>query len=132
METLIKAAWVSLIAVHVMSAIVLFAPSMTQSLYGVAPEGDTGVLIVHRGALFLAIIAAATFAVVSRAARRSATVIVGISVVGFLFVYVRAGLPAGALRTIAIADLIALVPLAFVSLHAWRVPGRPGLPADGN
>jgi len=45
---------------------------------------------------------------------------VTLSVVGFLVVYVRAGMPGGALRTIARADLLGLAPLAVVLLDAWR------------
>ena len=40
--------------------------------------------------------------------------------VGFLIVYVRAGLPDGSLRTIALVDAVGLVPLALVAYAAWR------------
>jgi hypothetical protein len=120
LETWIKAAWLSLVAVHLMPAVVLFVPSMTEKLYGISPTGDVGILTIHRGALFLAILAAALMAVFDPATRRMASIIVAISVVGFLFVYARAGMPAGALRSIALVDLIAVIPLIFVSYHAWR------------
>jgi hypothetical protein len=42
-----------------------------------------------------------------------------VSIIGFLLVYARAGLPAGPLRTIAFFDLAALVPLGAVAIGAW-------------
>ncbi len=120
MEAIAKAAWFALALVHVMPAVVLFAPAMTERLYGVQPTGDVGILIVHRGALFLAIVLAALFAMIDPAARRVASFVVTVSVVGFLVVYARAGMPGGALRTVAIADVAALAPLAFVTWLAWR------------
>lgn len=120
MERLTIIAWLALAAVHVAPAAVLVAPDLTRTLYGVAPDGPAGLLIVHRGALFLAVLAAALFAAFSPDARRAASIVVGISVIGFLLVYARAGMPAGSLRTIAVVDAIALVPLAFVGYRAWR------------
>ena len=119
LEGFAKAAWISLALVHVMPAAVLFAPSLTQRMYDIAPGGDVGILIVHRGALFLAIVVTALFATFDPAVRRAASVIVSVSVIGFLFVYVRANMPPGALRTIAIADFLALLPLVFVIWNAW-------------
>ena len=119
METIVKVAWATLIVVHIMPAIVLFMPSMTERLYDLSPTGDVGLLIIHRGALFLAIIVAVLFAIFDPATRRAASVIVAVSMVGFLFVYARAGFPEGALRTIALADFVALIPLIFVSWKAW-------------
>jgi hypothetical protein len=46
--------------------------------------------------------------------------VVTISVAGFLWLFVAAGSPRGALRTIAIVDAIAMVPLAWILLQAWR------------
>jgi hypothetical protein len=89
-------------------------------LYGVSPTGSSGVLLIHRGALFLAVVVVALFAAFAPEARRAATLLVGISVVGFLLVYYVAGAPEGALRTIAIVDVLALAPLALVSWNAWR------------
>jgi hypothetical protein len=39
---------------------------------------------------------------------------------GFLILYLRAGVPAGPLRTIAVVDAAALIPLLFVAASAWR------------
>ena len=120
MELLTRAAWLFLAALHAVPAIVLFQPALIERLYGVSPLGAPGMLIVHRGALFLALVVAAVFALLDPAVRSMASVIVAISVVGFLVVYARAGFPAGSLRTIAIADAVALLPLGFVMLQSWR------------
>lgn len=122
METVIKVAWGALILIHASPATVLFSPELLRRLYGVAPAGDLGVLMTHRGALFLAVIAACVFALFDPGVRRAASVIVTLSVVGFLAVYVRAGWPGGALRPIALVDLVALAPLALVVFDAWRAP----------
>ncbi|HYE00909.1 MAG TPA: hypothetical protein VEH84_16115 [Alphaproteobacteria bacterium] len=119
-EALVKGAWIVLAAIHVFPAAVLVAPELTTRLYGVEADGPAGLLLVHRGALFLAVVAAALFAAFDPAARRACSVVVGISVLGFLAVYVRAGLPAGALRPIAVADTAALLPLALAAMSAWR------------
>ena len=121
MEMITKAAWGLLALVHVLPALVLFRPGMVRTLYGVEPGGDVGVLIVHRGALFLAVVVASLWALADPGVRRAMGVVVGISVVGFLWVYVRAGMPSGALRTIAVADGVALVPLVWVVWRAWVV-----------
>ncbi|MEL6564718.1 MAG: hypothetical protein AAFQ59_09770 [Pseudomonadota bacterium] len=120
MEALTKASWIFLALIHVMPALVLFAPSLTERLYQTAPTGEIGLLIVHRGALFLAVVAACIFAILDPSVRRPLSCIVAISVIGFLFVYLRGGMPEGALRTIALVDLVALAPLAFVTFQAWN------------
>jgi len=76
--------------------------------------------LVHRGALFLALVVVAMFAAFDPAARPVGSIVMAISVVGFLVVYARAGMPVGVLRTVALVDLAALAPLAFVAFHAWR------------
>ena len=120
MERLVMVCWLILAAVHASPAAVLFRPALTETLYGVPPTGATGVLVVHRGALFLAVFVVAVFAAFSPEARKAATLVVGISVVGFLVVYAMAGAPQGPLRTIAVVDVLALLPLAFVTWRAWQ------------
>ena len=120
MEALIKLAWLTLAAIHVLPALVTVAPQLVSRLYDVDPQGPAGILIVHRGFLFLAVVAAALIAVFDPGARRACAAMVAISVVGFLFVYAKAGMPAGPLRTVALVDTAALIPLALVSVTAWR------------
>ncbi len=119
-ETFFKLAWLALAGVHVLPALVLFMPSLAARLYGVDPAGDVGVLIVHRGALFLAIVVLCLFAAVDPVARRATSLAVAISVVAYLILYVWSGQPQGSLRTVALVDLVALVPLGFVLFGAWR------------
>lgn len=120
MEWITKLSWALLALVHASPAAVLFAPQLLRSLYGMEGDGVMGVLLVHRGALFLAIVVACVFALFDTASRRVAAVVVALSVIGFLVVYARAGWPPGALRTIAVVDLVALLPLGWVLLMAWK------------
>lgn len=119
MDRIVVAAWLSLAVVHLAPSIVLFAPALTERLYGPTPDGEVGVLVVHRGALFLGIVVAALLAAFDPPSRRLASVVVAVSVLGFLVVYARAGLPSGALRTIALVDAVALLPLGLVGWRAW-------------
>ncbi len=120
METSIKIAWFTLILIHFVPALSGFAPGLVEKLYGVSAEGDVGILLVHRGILFFAICVTALYAIFDPTSRKLASLIVGISVFGFLIAYTRAGLPAGDLRKIAIVDLIGVLPLIWVSFQAWR------------
>lgn len=122
MEVLTTAAWAVLALIHASPSAVLFAPGLIGRLYGIEANGDVGVLLVHRGALFLAIVAACLFGMFEPSARRALSIVVAVSVIGFLLVYLRTGMPSGALRTIAFADLIGLVPLVWVLFAAWRPP----------
>ncbi len=114
------AAWVLLALVHLTPAAVLVRPGLVASLYGVEAAGDLGVLLIHRGSLFLAVVVVCLYAAWEPEARRAASLVVGISVVSFLAIYVSAGAPSGSLRLIAMADLVALAPLGVVAWRAWR------------
>ncbi len=120
MEFWTKCAWLLLAAVHAPPAAVAFAPELARRLYGVDPNGTLGLLVVHRGVLFLAIVATALFATFDHNVRRAASVIIAISMVGFLALYALGGMPAGSLRTIAVLDAAAMAPLIFVAAIAWR------------
>ncbi len=120
-ELLTKFAWGALALIHLMPSVPLFRPKMIETLYGVEPSGDIGVLLTHRSGLFLAILVTSVFALLSVEARRLASVVLAVSMISFLILYVRAGLPVGPLKKIAIADAIDLVPLAFVIWQAWFV-----------
>jgi len=120
MDRLVVACWLALAAVHASPAAILFKPALAETLYGVSPTGVSGLLLIHRGALFLAVVVVALLAAFSPDARKAATLLVGMSVIGFLLVYSLAGAPNGPLRTIAIVDAAALLPLAIVSWRAWR------------
>jgi hypothetical protein len=80
---------------------VLFAPGLVSTLYRVDASGPLGVLVVHRGALFLAIVVACGYALLEPGARRLAVLIAAISMIGYLAVYLRSGAPVS-LRTVAV------------------------------
>ncbi|MEM7217794.1 MAG: hypothetical protein AAF515_05475 [Pseudomonadota bacterium] len=122
MELLTKIAWGLLAALHAMPALALFRPHLTQTLYDAEPGGTIGTLLSHRGAMFLTVVVVSIIALLHGPSRRLASVVVAISMLSFLFVYVRAGSPAGALQGIARADMIGLLPLALVIFDAWRGP----------
>lgn len=88
-------------------------------MYGVEEEGPLGVILVHRGVLFLAVAAICAYAAFAPDARRAASIVAAISVIGFLITYATGGAPKR-LRSIAIADALALIPLIAASLDAWR------------
>jgi len=67
-----------------------------------------------------AVVAACVLAAFDPQARRALGVVVGISVIGFLFLYFQAGAPSGPLQKIAIVDAAVLLPLALVIVAAWR------------
>ena len=118
---LAKISWALLaLAVHGAPALLFLRPQMTETLYGVSAKGDLGFLLVHRGALFLGIVALSLYALVERSARRPASIVLSISMIGFLVLYLQASAPAGPLRKVALVDLAGLVPLAIVLWDAWR------------
>jgi len=116
-----KIAWIILALIHLFPALVFFRPELTRTLYEVSPSGQIGVLLIHRGALFLAVFIATLFAVISVESRKLASLFVGISIISFLIIYVRAGLPKGALRKIALTDVVALPFWGFVTWQAWSM-----------
>lgn len=120
MELTTKIAWACLALLHMMPALIVFSPALVEKVYGASPSGDIGILLVHRGALFLAVCLAAVFALFDPSSRRLASVVLIVSMIGFLLVYLRAGWPSGELRKIAHADLVGLFPLAWVGFQAWR------------
>lgn len=120
MELVTKLAWGLLAALHVAPALALVNPPLIDKLYGVPPEGDVGILLTHRGALFGAVVVAALFGLIHIESRKLASIVAAISMTTFLYVYWRAGFPPGALRPIALADAAGMAPLLFVLWRAWR------------
>ena len=53
--------------------------------------------------------------------RKLGSIVLVISMVGFLLVYARAGLMPGELRKIAVADMVGLVTLFWFTLQARRL-----------
>ena len=119
MELVTRLSWIALALIHATPAAVVFSPALVTKLYGVESTGDIGVLLTHRGGLFLAVVAASLIAAVHAPSRLAALVVTAISMGSFLFLYAQAGLPDGALRKIAVADAIGLLPLALVAWGVW-------------
>lgn len=115
---LITLAWLALVLVHTPPALATFSPQMRKRMYGVDDAGPLGVILVHRGVLFLAVVAACVFAAFDTKARLAAALVTSISVLGFLIAYALAGAPKR-LRTIALVDAVAVIPLAVVIVDAW-------------
>ena len=113
MVVLDRILWLILAAGHVLPAVSAFRPEMLVRMYGVAADGDLALLMRHRGLLFLAVVVVALWAAADPAVRGLATVVLAISVGGFLALFVMAGSPPG-LRQIAIVDL-ALLPVLVVA-----------------
>jgi hypothetical protein len=110
--------WGVLAAIHLLPALALFRPALITTLYGVDRANPLFLLLHHRAALFLAIIVITIWAAFDPGSRRLASVTVGLSMVSFLILYSQAGSPM-ALRSIAVADMIGLPFLAYVSWKAW-------------
>jgi hypothetical protein len=119
-EAVAKIAWALLALAHAPPALAFFRPSLIERLYGTSPDGELGLLLTHRAALFLAVAAAAVYALLVPDARRLASIMLAISMISFLYLYWRAGMPAGSLRTNALVDLAAIPPLLVAAWLAWR------------
>ena len=109
-------------AIHLMPVAPVFVPETMSRLYGIAPTDSTMLVLMRHRALLLALVGIlCLWASWAPGVRPAALLAAAINVVGFLGFYALYGNPAGALRTIAIADLIALPPLAFA---AWMTLAR--------
>ena len=120
-EWITRAAWLALAIVHLAPAAVVVQPGLVGRLYGVAPDGDLALILRHRGMLFLALVIVSLYATFDPPARKAASLAVATSVIGFLWLYMAAALPAGPLRAIARVDAVALLPLCWVFATAWLV-----------
>jgi len=109
-------------AIHLMPVAPVFVPETLSRLYGIAPTDSTMLVLMRHRALLLALVGIlCLWASWAPGVRPAALLAAAINVVGFLGFYALYGNPAGALRTIAIADLVALPPLAFA---AWTTLAR--------
>jgi hypothetical protein len=114
----IPAAWLSLGLLHVPPAFAAFSPALRKRMYGVEEDEVLGLLLGHRGVLFSAVATACAYAAFNPDGRKVASLVTGISVLGFLIGFLAAGRPPR-LRTIGIADAVGVIPLAGVILNAW-------------
>lgn len=118
---LTRLSWAVLAIVHALPALAFFSPSLLNRLYGVARGEPAFLLLQHRAALFLGVFIACIWAAADPGVRRLAAVVTATSMLSFLLLYFQSAMPPP-LRTIAIADLVGLVPLAYVAYRAFAVP----------
>lgn len=111
--------WLALVLAHTPPAIAAVSPAWRRRMYGVEENPQLGLILAHRGVLFLAVAVICLYAAFVPGARPSATIVAAISLFGFLVLYAAARAPKGRLRAIALIDLVALVPLAAVTADAW-------------
>jgi len=108
--------------IHLLPVAPVFAPEMLSRLYGIAPTDTTLLVLMRHRALLLALVGIlCLWASWSPSVRPAALVAAAINVAGFLGFYALYGMPSGALRTIALADLVAIPPLAYA---AWKTFAR--------
>lgn len=105
--------WLILAAGHLLPVLPVVRPEMLMALYGIASEGDLGLLMRHRAVLFLAIVVVAVWAAFDPAVRGLAAMVLALSISGFLVIYVMGGMPM-ALRQIAIVDAVMVPVLAVI------------------
>jgi hypothetical protein len=121
MHLLIPLCWFLLALLHLMPALALVQPALLTRLYGVEPDSPLFLLMQHRAALFAVVFLVAVWCALDPAPRRLGVFAVGLSMVSFLWLWWQAGQPV-ALRSIALADMGGLLPLAVVAFAAF---GRP-------
>jgi hypothetical protein len=115
-------AFVALAVVHLLPAAPIFAPDALVRLYGVAPTDSTLILILRHRAVLLALVGAlCLWAAVSESTRPAALVAASLNLASFLAFYLLHASFAGPLRTVALVDAVALIPLA---VAAWGTFAR--------
>lgn len=119
MGILVAICWLLLALVHLTPAVALFRPSLLTELYGVTAQSPLFLLMQHRAALFAAVLLICVWCAFDAGPRRLGAVVVGFSMLSFLWLWWQAGQPAP-LRRIAVVDLVGLVPLAVVAWAAFR------------
>ena len=113
--------WLVLLLIHATPSAAAFSKRLRVHMYHVDETPALGVVLAHRGVLFIAVALACLIATLDPPSRPLAVVVTGVSVLGFLALYARAGFPEGALRGIALVDLIGVPPLALVTADAWNL-----------
>tara|TARA_R110002110_G_scaffold347516_1_gene557598 strand:- start:77 stop:436 length:360 start_codon:yes stop_codon:yes gene_type:complete len=114
-----RIAWLVLaLLIHLPPFAAFFRPSLVTKLYGVAADDPNFALLQHRAALFGVIAIACFWAAFDPDVRKLAVVVTALSMISFLGIFVAYGQPVS-LRTIAVADAIALPFLAYVGWKAF-------------
>ncbi|MBK8543324.1 MAG: hypothetical protein IPL62_06980 [Caulobacteraceae bacterium] len=81
---MIALAWLALAMVHAPPALATFSSGLRKRMYGVDGPGPLGVILIHRGVLFLAVACVSVLAAFNADARIAAMLVMSISVLGFL------------------------------------------------
>ncbi len=103
--------------IHLLPVAPVFVPATLQRLYGIGPGDTTLLVLLRHRALLLALVGILCLSAVWWPPMRPAALLAAaINIFGFFAFYGLYGSPAGALRIIAIGDLIALPFLAYA---AW-------------
>jgi hypothetical protein len=121
MDIIERLAWLGLVLIHTMPATALFRSGGIGRLYGIKPGNALLLLLEHRSMLFAAIVVLCVWSTLDPQPRPAALVATAISVLGYLAIYAKHGMPAGALRTIAKVDLLALPLLIFIALRLFLI-----------
>ena len=116
MDILERLAWLGLALIHLSPATAVFRPGGLARLYGAKPGETLSLLLEHRSLLFTGILALCLWSALDPHPRPAAALATAISVLGYLALYIRHGLPKGPMRTIAQVDLLAVPLLALVAL----------------
>lgn len=115
--------WAILALIHAVPAAAGSSPGLLERLYGVARNDSSFLLLQHRAFLFAVVVVICIWAAAAPAVRPLAVVASGISMVSFLLIFHGAGMPPP-LRTIAVADWLGMLPLAFVAWNAFGTSQR--------
>ena len=108
--------------IHLMPVAPVFVPETLQRLYGIAPSDTTLLVLLRHRALLLALVGIlCLWATWWSPVRPAALLAAAINIFGFFAFYGLYGGPAGALRVIAIGDLVAL---PFAACAAWATLAR--------
>ncbi len=103
--------------IHLLPVAPVFVPETLQRLYGIAPSDTTLLVLMRHRALLLALVGILCLSAAWWPPMRPAALLAAaINIFGFFAFYALYGSPAGALRIIAIGDLVALPFLAYA---AW-------------
>ncbi len=124
MPTALTMCWLALAAIHIPPTLVAVWPPLIERLYGVNPDGTLGLLLMHRGVLFMAVAGLCILAACRPSYRRVAAAVTATSILSFVGLYGVAGLPEGPIRQIAAVDMAALVPLVVVARHVTKSQPR--------
>lgn len=116
-------AFIILAVVHLLPVAPAFSADALVRLYGVAAE-DTSLLVLlrHRAVLLAIVGVLCVWAAMSPSTRPAALAAAALNIASFLAFYALYASPPGPLRTIALVDAFALIPLAFA---AWATFARP-------